>query len=74
VFRARGLTKAYGPGQSAMRALRDVDLDVFSGEFLVLLGPSGTASRRSSTSWAASTPATSGSVSFLDHDLTVDYE
>ncbi|MEQ1807522.1 MAG: ATP-binding cassette domain-containing protein, partial [Burkholderiaceae bacterium] len=33
----RGLRKAYG----SVRALDDVDLDVFAGEFLTLLGPSG---------------------------------
>lgn len=41
VLRARGLTKTYGSGESAVHALRAVDLDVASGEFVVLLGASG---------------------------------
>jgi putative ABC transport system ATP-binding protein len=41
LFRARGLTKVYRSGEVEVLALRDVDLDVFRGEFIVLLGPSG---------------------------------
>lgn len=39
----RGLSKAFGKGRAANReqALKSVDLDVRTGEFLVLLGPSG---------------------------------
>ncbi|MBT9553415.1 MAG: ABC transporter ATP-binding protein [Hydrogenophaga sp.] len=41
VFVARGLTKVYGEGATAVHALRGVDLDVVRGEFVVLLGASG---------------------------------
>jgi len=37
----RGLTKVYGEGASAVHALRGIDLDVRSGELLMLVGPSG---------------------------------
>lgn len=37
----RGLTKVYGEGASAVHALRGIDLDVHSGELLMLVGPSG---------------------------------
>lgn len=40
-FRTRGLTKVYGEGHSAVHALRGVDLEIPSGEIVVLLGPSG---------------------------------
>lgn len=39
--RCRGVTKTYGKGDSAVRALRGVDLDVYQGEMLMLVGPSG---------------------------------
>src|SRR5262245_64280534 len=37
----RGVTKTYGTGGAAVRALRGVDLDVAPGELLMLVGPSG---------------------------------
>ena len=40
-FRTRGLTKVYGSGHSAVHALRGVDLEIPSGDIVVLLGPSG---------------------------------
>jgi putative ABC transport system ATP-binding protein len=37
----RGVTKAYGTGDSRVTALRGIDLDVRRGELLMLVGPSG---------------------------------
>lgn len=39
--RCRAITKDYGSGQSVVRALRGIDLDVYLGELLMLVGPSG---------------------------------
>jgi len=41
VFQIRALQKVYGTGPVAVRALDGVDLDLYRGELLVLLGPSG---------------------------------
>ena len=41
VFRARGLSKTYQMGEVPVQALRGVDLDVYPGELMVLLGASG---------------------------------
>jgi putative ABC transport system ATP-binding protein len=38
---ARGLDKRYGAGDTEVRALRDVDLTLKTGEIVALLGPSG---------------------------------
>jgi putative ABC transport system ATP-binding protein len=41
VFEARGLSRAYVMGEVKVHALRDIDLDIYEREFVVLLGPSG---------------------------------
>jgi len=39
--RCQGLTKTYGQGPTAVQALRGIDLEVRTGELLMLVGPSG---------------------------------
>jgi putative ABC transport system ATP-binding protein len=39
--RLRGVSKTYGEGAAAVRALHQVDLDIRAGEFVAILGPSG---------------------------------
>ncbi|MYS14123.1 ABC transporter ATP-binding protein [Streptomyces sp. SID4982] len=41
VARARGLTKAYGVGETAVVALDSVDVDIARGRFTAVMGPSG---------------------------------
>src|SRR5215472_10241694 len=36
-----GVTKSYGTGSAQVTALRGIDLDVYAGELLMLVGPSG---------------------------------
>jgi putative ABC transport system ATP-binding protein len=36
-----GVTKTYGKGQAAMRALDGIDLNIQQGEFVAVMGPSG---------------------------------
>src|SRR6266705_1199161 len=38
---ARGITRRYGEGTTAVDALRGVDLEVRSGELVAVMGPSG---------------------------------
>lgn len=41
LIQLRGLTKVYGQGSAAFKALRGIDLDIHAGEFLAVMGPSG---------------------------------
>lgn len=41
VLSARGVSKVYAMGEVTVQALRNVDLDLYAGEILVLLGASG---------------------------------
>lgn len=40
-LRLDGVSRTYGAGPTAVQALKDVDLEIWPGEFVVLLGPSG---------------------------------
>jgi putative ABC transport system ATP-binding protein len=40
-IRLHGLTKTYGKGINMVRALRGIELDVMSGQLVMLVGPSG---------------------------------
>jgi putative ABC transport system ATP-binding protein len=72
VFRARGLTKLYRMGEIDVWALRDVDLDLYRSELVVLLGPSGSGKSTLLNILGGLDAPTSGSVTFLDHDLSLD--
>jgi putative ABC transport system ATP-binding protein len=74
VFCARGLAKVYTMGDVQVFALRDVDLDLYRGEFVVLLGPSGSGKSTLLNILGGLDVPTRGTVRFLDHDLTVDDE
>ena len=69
VLSIRSLCKTYGSGETAVHALRNVDLDVRSGEFIVLLGASGSGKSTLLNILGGLDVPTSGDVRFCDHDL-----
>jgi putative ABC transport system ATP-binding protein len=70
VFRIRGLSKTYGSGAAQVQALRSLDLDLYRGELMVLLGPSGSGKSTLLNIIGGLDIPTTGTVRFLDHDLT----
>jgi putative ABC transport system ATP-binding protein len=69
VFHARGLCKTYLMGEVAVHALRDVDLDIFEREFVVLLGPSGSGKSTLLNILGGLDTPTSGQAWWRDHNL-----
>ena len=70
VFEARGVTKVYHVGEVEVQALRGVDIDLYEGEFAVLLGPSGSGKSTLLNILGGLDVPTSGRVHFREHDLS----
>lgn len=70
VYRVEGLTKTYGEGESAVHALRGVDLVAEPGAMIVLLGPSGSGKSTLLNILGGLDHATSGHAWFRDRDVT----
>ena len=70
VFRGRGLAKVYDMGEVQVHALRGVDVDLFAGELVVLLGPSGSGKSTLLNILGGLDTASGGHVSYRGQDLT----
>jgi putative ABC transport system ATP-binding protein len=70
LFVARGLTKYYASGETEVRALDGVDLELYRGELIVLLGPSGSGKSTLLNILGGLDVPTSGSLSYEGMDLT----
>jgi putative ABC transport system ATP-binding protein len=70
VFRARGVTKVYRMGDVEVAALRGVDLDLYRGELVVLLGPSGSGKSTLLNILGGLDAPSAGTVHYLDAMLT----
>ncbi len=69
-LRAERLTKSYTTGEVEVTALRDVDLELYAGEMIVLLGPSGSGKSTLLNILGGLDTPTSGHVYFNGHEIT----
>lgn len=70
IFIARQLCKLYRMGEVEVHALRGIDLELYRGELVVLLGPSGSGKSTLLNILGGLDVPTSGEVRYLDHQLT----
>src|SRR5579859_248083 len=69
VIRATGITKVYGEGTTAFRALSDVDLEIRAGELTLLMGPSGSGKTTLLSILGCILRATNGSLEILNEPV-----
>jgi len=69
-FRVQEITKIYASGETAVHALRGVDVTLYEGELAVLLGPSGSGKSTFLNILGGLDRPTSGRVWFRDIELT----
>jgi putative ABC transport system ATP-binding protein len=67
---ARGLTRVYGEGTTAVEALRGVDIDVGAGELVAVMGPSGSGKSTLMHILAGLDKPTSGTVMIAGNEIT----
>ena len=66
----RGITKTFGSGQAAFQALKGVDLDINSGDFVAVMGPSGSGKYTTMNILGCLDVPTSGA--FLFHGIHIE--
>ncbi len=70
VFEVRGITKVYHQGEVEVHALRGVDLQLFSAEFVVLLGHSGSGKSTLLNIMGGLDSPTEGTVHYRGREIT----
>jgi len=70
VFKTEGLTKVYQMGNVEVHALRGIDLELYSGELVVLLGVSGSGKSTLLNIMGGLDRPTEGQVLYRSHDIT----
>lgn len=69
IFRVEALAKTYGSGEAAVHALSGIDLELYAGELLVLLGASGSGKSTLLNTLGGLDSPSSGSLLYRGWDL-----
>jgi putative ABC transport system ATP-binding protein len=69
LIEVRGLTKVFGSGPNAFRALRGVDFDVAAGDFIAVMGASGSGKSTMMNILGCLDVPTAGGYRFLGHSV-----
>jgi len=69
IYSLRDVERVYGQGAGEVRAVRDLDLEIGSGEFVVVVGPSGSGKTTLLQLLGALDRPTSGEIQFEGRDL-----
>lgn len=70
LIRIRDLNKVFKLGKTSVHALRDINLDIYKGEYLSIMGPSGSGKSTLFNMMGALDHPSSGDVKVLNIDLT----
>jgi putative ABC transport system ATP-binding protein len=70
LIEVRGVNKIFDLGKIKVHALKDIDLDIFRGEYLSIMGPSGSGKSTLFNMIGALDRPTSGSIKVADVNLT----
>ncbi|WP_062467318.1 ABC transporter ATP-binding protein [Demequina maris] len=68
--RLTGVTKTFGEGDAAVHALKGIDLEIASGELVVVLGPSGSGKTTMCNIIGGIESATGGAVAIAGEDIS----
>ena len=69
IIALRGITKVFGTGETAFRALKGVDLDIVAGDFVAIMGPSGSGKSTMMNILGCLDVATGGEYRFHGHHV-----
>lgn len=74
VFEVKGLTKSYFMGEVTVQALRGIDMELYEGELVVLLGPSGSGKSTLLNILGGLDTPTGGNVTYRGNDISKSNE
>ena len=69
MIKLENVTKTYGSGEGETRVLKDIDLEIKSGEFVAIMGPSGSGKSTLLNILGALDVPSGGNYSFYDTDI-----